>query len=74
MGNQLKYLRRVRNHADYDLERLFPQSLAVDQVQLGDDIVRLLESLPASPTVLATIVSNIQVYERDVLKEVTWQP
>jgi uncharacterized protein (UPF0332 family) len=73
-GNDLNYLRRIRNWADYDLDRVFPQPLAVAQVQVGDDLAQLLQGLLTTPTVLAQIASVIQVYERDVLKEVTWQP
>jgi hypothetical protein len=34
----------------------------------------LLEAVPAMPTLLAQISAVIQVYERDVLKQVTWRP
>jgi uncharacterized protein (UPF0332 family) len=73
-GTDLKELRRIRNWADYDLDRPFAQDTALDLVQLSSATIQLLKSLPAAPTTLAQVIDTIKVYERDVLKQVTWQP
>jgi uncharacterized protein (UPF0332 family) len=73
-GNDLIYLRRVRNAADYDLDRPFAQLAALDHVQLATDAAKLLETVVTTPTVLARITDTIKAYERDVLGQVTWQP
>jgi hypothetical protein len=32
------------------------------------------ETLPTAPTVLTQVTEAIRIYERDVLRNVTWQP
>ena len=73
-GNRLKDLRTYRNRADYDLGQPFAQTVAVSQVSRAEAIVKLLEPISATPATLARITATIQVYERDVLKQVTWNP
>jgi uncharacterized protein (UPF0332 family) len=73
-GLNLNHLRRVRNRADYDLDRPLDQAAAVAQVQAAADIIPLLKSVPTTPTVQTQITEAIQTYERDVLRQVTWQP
>ena len=73
-GNVLNTLRTMRNRADYDLDQPFPHPLAVGQVDAAADVVGLLETAAALPSVLARITDAIRVYERDVLGQVTWQP
>ena len=73
-GRRLRYLRSLRNWADYDLHRPFSQSLAVAWVQKAEDIIQVLEAVPAAPTTIAQITAAIQLYERNVLKQVTWKP
>jgi hypothetical protein len=74
IGLRLNYLRTVRNRADYDLDRPFLHSVAFGQVQAADDLIKLLDTLPTVPTLLARITDAIRIYERDVLGQVTWQP
>jgi uncharacterized protein (UPF0332 family) len=73
-GRRLGELRRVRNWADYDLDRPFDHLAAVKQVQEADDILQLREALPTTPAILTQITAAIRAYERDVLKQVTWRP
>jgi hypothetical protein len=73
-GADLNYLRRIRNWADYDLDRPFPQALALAQVPAAVALIRLLDQLSTTPTVLAGVTAAIRTYERDVLGVVTWQP
>ena len=72
-GTDLKDLRSDRNRADYDLARTFLQSAAIGDIQIADDIIKLLDQVPALPHVQQQITDAIKVYERDVLKQVTWQ-
>jgi uncharacterized protein (UPF0332 family) len=73
-GAELNDLRGQRNWADYDFDQSLDQSTAGDYVQAARDFVHLLESAATMPSLLTQITATIQVYERDVLKEVTWQP
>jgi hypothetical protein len=73
-GIDLKELRHARNWADYDLDRPLGQDVAVDFIQLGSATIQLLESLPTAPAILARVIDVIKIYERDVLKQVTWKP
>ena len=73
VGSDLNDLRSKRNRADYDLDRPFPEGEAVNCVQDAEDIVRLLDQIPTLPHVQQQIVDGIRVYERDVLRQVTWQ-
>jgi uncharacterized protein (UPF0332 family) len=72
-GHRLKDLRRKRNQADYDLQRTIRQGIARSDFQIAADIIRLIDSLTALP--LRTQIRDAMiVYERDVLKDVTWRP
>jgi uncharacterized protein (UPF0332 family) len=73
-GAELGDVRRARNWADYDLDQPFDHATAFGYVLSATDIIQLLELLPTTPTVLAQVMDAIKVYERDVLKHVTWQP
>ncbi len=73
-GADLRELRSKRNWADYDLAYPLTQNEAFDFVQLGRDIIRVLELLPTIPAVLTAVVDAMKVYERDILKQVTWHP
>jgi hypothetical protein len=71
-GVRLNELRRYRNRADYELNRLFLQSLAQSQLVEAEQIIQVLDNLlPATRT---QITDAMKVYERDVLGDVTWQP
>jgi uncharacterized protein (UPF0332 family) len=71
-GDELNDLRRVRNWADYDVERDFPHTTAADFVQLAESLLTLLQTAAAEAGVRTQITAAIRVYERDVLREVTW--
>jgi uncharacterized protein (UPF0332 family) len=73
-GRSLNSLRSMRNEADYDLDRPFLQSQAFNQVDLAVKVIQLLELVAATPTVQQRITDAIKVYERDVLRLVTWRP
>jgi uncharacterized protein (UPF0332 family) len=73
-GSALNALRKMRNRADYDLDRIFPHPSAAGQVQAADNIIRLLEDVEADPGVRARITDAMKTYERDVLRQVTWHP
>ncbi len=72
-GDDLNNMRGIRNEADYDLKRPFDQQVALDMVHLATDVVYLLESVVTVPSVQAQVVDTIKIYERDVLRHVTWQ-
>jgi uncharacterized protein (UPF0332 family) len=72
-GSNLRALRGLRNWADYDLSRPFPQALAIKEVAQTVVIIALLDDLRNTPIVLARVIDAIRVYERDVLREVTFR-
>jgi hypothetical protein len=65
-------LRRLRNQADYDLQRPLPRRLAAPQVPLARQINQVFDNL--TPATRTQITDAMKVYERDVLGDVTWQP
>ncbi len=73
-GNELNELRQVRNRADYDVEGDFPHTPAARYVQLAESLLALLQTAAAEDGVRARITEGMKVYERDVLREVTWHP
>ena len=73
-GEQLYQLRRIRNKADYDFRKPVEEATVVYQVQVATDIVQLLDTLAKEEAILAQVIEAIKVYERDVLREVTWRP
>jgi uncharacterized protein (UPF0332 family) len=73
-GAQLGFLRQERNRADYDIQRPLDQTSAIDRVQMAADVIELLDAAAKEATVLAPITEAMKIYERDVLREVTWHP
>jgi uncharacterized protein (UPF0332 family) len=73
-GRNLRELRGVRNRADYDLDRPFPQQRAIDYDHVAASVINLLETVETTPHVVAQITATMRVYERDVLRDVTWRP
>jgi hypothetical protein len=73
-GRDLSILRTERNRADYDLDRPLDQGPAFNRVLLATSILDLLEAVAAEPAIRDPIIEAIKVYERDVLRQVTWQP
>ena len=72
-GRELNDLRGERNRADYDVTRSFLQAAARGHVRVAQRIIQILDSATVEPTWTA-ITDAMKVYERDVLKEVTWRP
>jgi hypothetical protein len=67
-------LRSVRNQAEYVMNVPFPFTRAHDEVSRALDVVRGLdEALDHEPT-RDRITQVMRDYERDVLRDVTWQP
>ncbi len=72
-GGQLDLLRRSRNQADYDVTGPFDQATAATCVQLAKDVIQILEAASQEPS-KTQITAAMKVYERDVLRDVTWRP
>lgn len=71
-ANRLTNLRGDRNRADYEFQQTFGQSKAHAAVLRTGEIIRVLNTTDSTP-VRAMITDAMRVYERDVLKEVTWR-
>ena len=69
----LHSLRSLRNQADYDLQRPVRQAVAVAQAQISQQIIQALTLAKQNPT-RTSITDAMRIYERDVLRDVTWQP
>jgi uncharacterized protein (UPF0332 family) len=72
-GRDLDTLRRLRNRADYDARPPFSQTEAAASVRVAEHILQVLDSARQEPT-RTQITDTMRVYERDVLKDVTWRP
>jgi uncharacterized protein (UPF0332 family) len=72
-GQGLNDLRRDRNWADYDLARPLQQSLCQNQCSFAARIIQVLESTALDPT-RTQITNAMKIYERDVLRDITWHP
>jgi uncharacterized protein (UPF0332 family) len=72
-GRDLETLRRLRNRADYDETPALTHAQASAAVQLAESIVQALDAAVQEPT-RTRVRDGIIVYERDVLRDVTWQP
>jgi uncharacterized protein (UPF0332 family) len=72
-GADLSDLRQYRGRADYDMKRPIDHHDAARRVDLASQVVRVLDDLAESEAILATVVEAIRVYERDVLKDVTYR-
>jgi uncharacterized protein (UPF0332 family) len=72
-GRDLETLRRLRNRADYDDAPALPQPQAAAAIRLAEGIIQVLDAARQEPA--RTLMKDAMiVYERDVLKDVTWQP
>ena len=69
----LNYLRNERNWCDYNLRVSCRQDVAVSHIQLAEDIIRMLDAARNEPT-RTQITDAMKIYERDILKTVTWHP
>lgn len=72
-GSRLLLLRRQRNWADYDDRRIITKAEAIQNVQEAEEIIRALDAATIDP-VRTQITDAMKIYERDVLKDVTWHP
>ena len=72
-GARLKELRTMRNWADYDLNQPFAHAQATGQVLAALGVLDILESVMESPETLQRITDAIRVYERDVLRVVSYR-
>jgi len=72
-GSDLNTLRRERNRADYDVDRTLGHNDAILQVRAARQIAQLLDLVTAEP-IRTQVLDGIRAYERDVLKQQTWQP
>ena len=72
-GRDLDTLRRMRNRADYDAVPGFVQTQATALALLAKGVVQLLDAANVEP-IRTQIRDAMIVYERDVLKDATWQP
>jgi len=72
-GQSLNALRRQRTWADYLLRHLPPPRIAQAAVSMAEQIIQTLDAAIAEP-IRTQITDAMKVYERDVLKTVTWRP
>ena len=72
-GRDLETLRRLRNRADYDDVPAVTQAQAVAAVRLAEGIIQVLDAARLEPT-RTRMRDAMIVYERDVLRDVTWHP
>jgi len=72
-GRDLDTLRRLRNRADYDDVPALPQPQAIASVQLSQGIIQILDAARQEPG-RTRMRDAMIIYERDVLRDVTWRP
>lgn len=72
-GRLLNDMRRERNRADYDGHATLTQVTATQDVRFAEEIIRALAAAAVEPT-RTQITDAMKVYERDVLRDVTWRP
>lgn len=73
-GGKLRDLRKYRNLAHYEIDSFFSQVRSLEAVQLADEIIKVLEAAAGMPLVRTQLTDAMRVYERDVLRQVTWHP
>ena len=71
-GDSLMQLKRLRNRADYDISQPYSTSEARTAVQEAALLMTRIDGF-IDEKQLAEITQRIREYERDVLREVTWQ-
>ena len=72
-GNRLNALRGQRNRADYAPLSPLTRGTAANEVKNAEDIITALDAAAIEP-VRTQITDAMKVYERDVLKDITWHP
>jgi len=74
VGVLLSQLKTSRNRADYDVDIPVDHAECIDHVGVALKIIQLLHHLANEPAILTRVIEAIKIYERDVLREVTWHP
>jgi uncharacterized protein (UPF0332 family) len=72
-GARLQRLRRMRNRADYDFRHPVDAAAAISYIEIATDTVQLFHHLANEPAILTRVIDAIKIYERDVLREITWR-
>lgn len=72
-GMALDRLRSERNRADYDLHWRITQTSASSQIVAAERIILSLDAAVNEPT-RTQVTDGIKIYERNVLRQVTWKP
>jgi uncharacterized protein (UPF0332 family) len=72
-GMTLDRLRSERNRADYDLHWRITQTSAASQILAAERIILALDAALHEPA-RTQVTDGIKVYERNVLRQVTWRP
>jgi len=70
-GRELNMLRRDRNFADYDIDRDLDLPVAQSQMRAARRIISVFAAARVEP-IRTLFTDAMKVYERDVLKQVTW--
>ena len=52
----------------------FLEELAIELTGAAQDVIDVLDQLSTTPTTRVPVVAAIQIYEREVLHEVTYHP
>jgi len=73
-GEDLDEMRTIRNTADYDPHWPFLQKWGIDQVDTALRVIAVLDAVAAAPHIRTAITEAMKLYERNVLKNVTWHP
>jgi uncharacterized protein (UPF0332 family) len=72
-GQNLSYLRSKRNRADYDAQVTMSHAEVSGYVQTAEEIIRAFDAARLEPT-RTQITDAMKLYERNVLRQVTWRP
>ncbi len=72
-GSDLNALRTDRNRADYENGLTLTQLNCRLAVQTARKLIQILNNALTEPT-RTQITDAMKIYERDVLKQMTWQP
>jgi uncharacterized protein (UPF0332 family) len=71
-GRDLNHLRTDRNFADYEFSRDLTQAAAIRQVRVAREIMETLDDCALEP-IRTQVRDGMKDYERNVLRQVTWQ-
>ena len=71
-GSDLNFLRAERNFADYELTGNLAQATARLQVQTAREIMETIDDCAVEP-IRTQVRDAMRDYERNVLRDITWQ-